>query len=252
MNGLLLQVWASISTPVEKRLFSEYGAIFTTTATPPPTLIFSDARAVESFQSSLAVQGARLGEYEVELQAAAWEALSDASREMVARGGSITARAADSGRRSYQTTVDLWTRNVRRGLEHWQTQGRIASELAQRIGRMTPVEQVAAIIELEDSESVYFGTFFNRSILYSVAAPGASQHLSLLAFDVAEYQDDRVEAVLAQHGWHRTVPHDTPHFTYLGYRTNALEDLGLRRLVHRYGERGYGFWIPDLELLNLA
>ena len=119
-----------------------------------------------------------------------------------------------------------------------------------QIRQLAPVEQVSLILEIEAREQLFFGTFFDRSILYSVAAPGTSQHLSLLAFDVAEFQEARVEAVLARYGWFRTVPNDLPHFTYLGHSQERLPELGLVRTERQYQDGRYGFWVPDLERLR--
>src|SRR4051794_14206714 len=250
MNALLETMAARLASPVERRLFAEYGALFVTTATPPPTIIFADAAEVDAFQSILSVSRARIGDYEMTLQSEALDALIRAASEMNDHEGQITARAQDSGGRSYQDTLNLWVRNVTRGLEHWGAEGRMTSERAAQIRQLTPVEQVSLILEIEASEQLYFGTFFDRSILYSVAAPGASQHLSLLAFDVAEYQDERVEQVLGRYGWFRTVPNDLPHFTYLGHSQERLPELGLTRTERQYQERGYAFWVPDLDRLN--
>jgi hypothetical protein len=250
MTSLLPGILSSASTSVEKRLFAEYGAVFATTATPPPRIIFTDAAQVEVFQSSLSVARAVLGQHEIELQTAAMVALVAAENEIAARGGSITARAADAGSRSYEDTVRLWMRNVNRGLQHWQGLGRITSEQAVAILGLSPAEQTAAILSLEDTERLFFGTFFDKSILYSVAAPGASQHLSNLAFDVAEYEDPEVKDVLGRHGWYRTVPHDLPHFTYLGRAQDAMADCGLERVELVYGALVYDFWIPDLARLR--
>jgi hypothetical protein len=250
MNALLKAMAARLASPVEQRLFAEYGALFVTTATPPPTIIFADAAEVEAFQSQLSVGRARLGDYEMTLQTAALDALIRAASEMNDHAGQITARAADSGARSYQDTLNLWTRNVTRGLDHWQAEARITSARAAQIRQLAPVEQVSLILEIEAREQLFFGTFFDRSILYSVAAPGASQHLSLLAFDVAEFQEARVEAVLARYGWFRTVPNDLPHFTYLGHGQERLPELGLVRTERQYQDRRYGFWVPDLERLR--
>jgi len=251
MRSPLRDIASGISSPVEKRLFAEYGAIFATAATPPPVIIFSNADQVDEFQSTLKIERAVIGEHEFALQAAALERLLAAVSGIAGRG-SISPRSADSGARSYQETVGLWTRNVRRGLDHWQELGRLTSEHAQHIRELPPVEQVALILDLEDSAQLFFGTFFDRSILYSVAAPGASQHLSLLAFDIAEYQDPRAEEDLGRQGWYRTVPNDLPHFTYLGFEQDVLPDLGLIRVTHSYGERLYGFWVPDLARLEQA
>jgi hypothetical protein len=138
---------------------------------------------------------------------------------------------------------------VHRGLNHWEAQTRISPERAQEVRDLSPKEQVGVILDLEENEGLFFGTFLDRSILYSVAAPGASQHLSMLAFDVAEYDDFRVESILGRYGWYRTVPNDLPHFTYLGHEERLLPELGLQRIDSSYGERVYGFWTPDLVRL---
>jgi hypothetical protein len=249
MTELLKTMAAGLASPVERRLFAEYGALFVTTATPPPTILFANATEVETFQSQLPVSRARLGDYEIALQSEAMDALIRAASEMNDLEGQITARAQDSGGRSYQDTLNLWNRNVTRGLDHWQAEGRLTPERAERIGRLAPTEQVSLILEMEEGEQLYFGTFFDRSILYSVAAPGASQHLSLLAFDVAEYQDPQAERVLGMYGWFRTVPNDLPHFTYLGHSEDRLPELHLMRSQRQYHDRSYGFWVPDLERL---
>lgn len=246
---LLHNIRSSLMAPVELRLFDEYGAIFVTAATPPPTVLFTDAGQVEAFQSSLTVRSHTFGEHTVELQAEAMAALIEAADEIAERGGSITARAADSGRRSYEETLSLWHRNVTRGLEHWEQQGRLTAERAQAIRDLAPADQVAVILELEEAEQLYFSTWFDKTILYSVAAPGASQHLSLLAFDVAEYQDERVEQMLNRHGWYRTVVSDLPHFTYLGHEQEVLSGLGLKRLARSYDNINYHFWVPDLDAI---
>jgi hypothetical protein len=250
MNAYLFDVFASIASSVERRLFNEYGAIFATTATPPPRIIFSGADEVRRFQSSLDVRRAPVGAHEIELQSAAMDALLSAVEGIEAKGGRITARAPDSGARSYQDTEGLWLRNVTRGLEHWKSEDRISAQRAQQILESPAVDQVPVILELEQTEELYFGTFFDRSILYSVAAPGASQHLSLLAFDVTEYQDQMVELELARHGWYRTVPNDLPHFTYLGHKQQKLVDEGLELIARQYADTTYKFWVPNVDLLK--
>lgn len=250
MTTRLAKVFASVSSSVERRLFSEYGAIFTTLATPPPGVIFADASEVEQFQASLKVSRALLGDYEIELQSEAMEALNAAVEESSAENGRITARASDSGGRSYQDTVGLWLRNITRGLAHWESVGRISADHAQLIRNLPPEGQVAVILDLEETQQLFFGTFFDKSILYSVAAPGASQHLSLLAFDVAEYEDEEVECVLGLHGWFRTVPNDLPHFTYLGHAPESLADKGLMLVTREYGDRSYSFWTPNIQSLE--
>ncbi|HXU37999.1 MAG TPA: hypothetical protein VN937_16670 [Blastocatellia bacterium] len=250
MHTSLIEHFSKLSSPVERRLFAEYGAIFITTAMPPPKIMFDDPRDVNEFQALLPVDRAFFGNYEIELQAKALGALVAASAEMASRGGSITARAADSGSRSYEDTVRLWNRNVMRGLQHWESLGRVDANTAASILKLSPPEQVAPILNLEETEQVFFGTFFDRSILYSVAAPGASQHLSKLAFDVAEFENMDVKSLLAGHGWFRTVPSDLPHFTFLGCGEDALGDMGLQRVERFSGTQVYDFWIPDIERLQ--
>ena len=60
----------------------------------------------------------------MELQAEAMDALRLPQASFAASGASLTPRAADSARRSYDDTVGLWNRNVGRGLEHWVELGR--------------------------------------------------------------------------------------------------------------------------------
>lgn len=250
MTETLRKVRSAISSPVEERLFAEYGAVFVTTATPPPSIIFKDSSEVEAFQSALSIRRELVGDYEIALQSEAMSALIGAAAEMKESGGQITARSEDSGGRSYQDTVSLWLRNVTRGLERWENLGAVTPERAQQIRALAPVEQVSVILGMEDEEQIFFGTFFDRSILYSVAAPGASQHLSLLAFDAAEYKDEEVERTLNNWGWYRTVPNDLPHFTYLGHPQPALPELGLRLTEREYDQRKYGFWVPDFDVLR--
>ena len=249
MNSSLIAAAERVESAVEKRLFAEYGAIFATTAISPPVIIFEDHDEVDSFQASLSLAKGIFGDHEITLQSGAVEALRRASFEMSTLDGSITARAADAGGRSYADTVGLWTSNVTRGLEHWIGLDWMSSERADSIRGLSPKQQVSVILQLEEEEQLFFGTYFDRSILHSVAAPGASQHLSMLAFDVAEYQDSRIDAVMARNGWHRTVINDLPHFTFLGYEEAALSDLGLGRIFRTYGERVYSFWTPDVERL---
>jgi hypothetical protein len=107
---------------------------------------------------------------------------------------------------------------------------------------LTPAEQVAEVLRLEEERGIFFSKDFSKSILYSVAAPGASQHLAMLAFDASEFLDARVRELLAARGWFQTVRYDLPHFTFLGVREKELPALCLRRV----DECGQTFWVPDL------
>jgi len=112
---------------------------------------------------------------------------------------------------------------------------------ADLIRSLSPYEQVAKVFELEE-KAIYFSKDLSKSIIYSVAPPGASQHLSLLAFDVAEYEDPVVRRILAKHFWYQTVVSDLPHFTYLGVEASKLDRLGLR-VVENVGRE---FRVPNI------
>src|SRR5205807_3085653 len=126
-------------------------------------------------------------------------------------------------------------------LEHWCARGRLAREEAERVRSLPLREQVAAVLELE-GRGLFFSKDFSKSVLRSVAAPGASQHLAMLAFDASEFADARVRAALARHGWFQTVLSDLPHFTYLGLDESDLPSRGLRRVE----SGGQAFWIPEI------
>ena len=229
--------------PVARRILNEYGAVFFASggATPPPVCIFAGAEEVETFQRAASASAQEIGGVLIELQPAAMRALLAAREEATAAGLDITPRdGSESARRGYADTVRLWNSRLLPALEHWRAQGRLTDEEAERVRRLPVREQVGAVLELERA-GVYFSKDFSKSILYSVAAPGASQHLSLLAFDAAEYGDARVRRVLARHGWFRTVRSDCPHFTYLGLAESRLPAHGLRRIETRDGE----FWVPN-------
>ena len=106
---------------------------------------------------------------------------------------------------------------------------------------MSPFEQVPVVLTLEE-DGIYFAKDLSKSIIYSVAPPGTSQHLAMLAFDVNEFNDQQVRSILARHRWYQTVVSDLPHFTFLGVDEAELPSLGLKRTVS--GDRH--FWVPDI------
>jgi len=239
-----------ISSKLEARLVAEYGAIFVTVAVPPPKIIFEGEADVQVFQDSLDTAKHVFGGYEIELQSKAMSALKAAASQAAAMGRSISPRSADSARRSYQETLALWERNVSRGLDHWLSLGGLTMHQTETIRSLPVTSQVEAVLELEQSRQIFFSTYFDKSILQSVAAPGASQHLSMLAFDVAELNDSTAETVMALNGWYRTVLSDLPHFTYLGHPESTLSDLGLEQVVRESDDCAYHFWIPSASTLQ--
>lgn len=227
----------------ERRLLCEYGSVFVARGgvVAPDRVVFADESSVADFQSRLEIKRARIGEFELELQAVAMNELLDAVKSADTRGLSITPRGQDSARRNYNDTIELWQSRVEPALVHWVEQGRMTSEQADAIRDLSPFEQVPEIFDLE-ATGIYFAKDLSKSIIFSVAPPGASQHLSLLAFDVSEFQDAEVRQILADHYWYQTVVSDLPHFTFLGVDVAELPGLGLTQIVSNERE----FWVPAL------
>lgn len=231
-------------TEIERRIFAEYGALFVARGgvVAPERTVFKSDREVLEFQASVEIAREKIGDFEIELQAAAMEKLKKAVSEAEANGLTITPRAADSARRSFQDTVDLWASRVEPALIHWTREGKLSENEIEKIRSLQPFEQVSEVLRHEANE-IFFSKDLRKSILYSVAPPGASQHLSMLALDIDEYKNARVREILAKHFWHQTVVSDLPHFTFLGAARNQLPDFGLKKIET---EDGREFWIPNL------
>ena len=183
----------------------------------------------------------QIGEFALELQSVAKAALRNTIEEASSSSLSITPRGQDSARRNYDDTIELWNSRVEPALIHWVGNGRLSSEKAAQIRSLPPRKQVREVFSLEE-DGIYFAKDLSKSIIYSVAPPGASQHLSMLAFDVAEFDDERVRKILAGNYWYQTVTSDLPHFTFLGVPEEELPGLGLK--IVRSSDRE--FWIPDI------
>ena len=225
------------------RLFREYGSVFVARGgvRPPGKVVFENEKDVAAFQSGLEISQFEIAGHTLQLQAAAANGLLNAITEAKRPGLSISPRGADSARRNYNDTIELWRSRVEPALEHWVGRGRLDVEQARKIRSLSPYEQVPEVFALEEN-GIYFAKDLSKSIIYSVAPPGASQHLSMLAFDVAEFGDADVRAILANHYWYQTVTSDLPHFTFLGVAEKELPKLGLRRMVNSDRE----FWVPDI------
>ncbi len=229
---------------VERRLLAEYGAMYVADASVrvPPRCVFRSEEECARFQAEVEPRAAVVGDARIELQPAALDALLAARAEAQAHGLEITPRGgAEAARRSYADTLRLWESRVTPALAHWVASNALAPDEAERLGSLCCAEQIAAVLK-EEERGNFFSKDFSRTILSSVAAPGASQHLSMLAFDATEFRDGRVREIMARHGWFQTVLHDLPHFTFLGVREKELRALGLKRVV----ERGQDFWIPNI------
>lgn len=229
---------------VARRVLADYGAMFLADkeVLPPPVCVFADEDAVTQFQNQARYTAAIIGDVEIELQPAAMEAFLKAREDALKENLDITPRDEDAARRSYNETLELWGTRVNPALQYWQEQGRLTADHAQRLRALPLREQVTEVLTLEQS-GIFFSKDLTKSILYSVAAPGTSQHLSMLALDVDEFADARVRAILAEHGWFQTVLSDLPHFTFLGLKEKDLPSHGLRPVTFD----NQVFWIPNLE-----
>lgn len=231
---------------LETRVLNDYGAMFVAdeSVATPPVCRFDDAEAVERFQNSIEIAAEEIAGARVELQKAAMRALLAARKAARRENLDITPRdGAEAARRSFADTLRLWDSRFRPALAFWTEKGKITFDESERLKNLLLREQVAAVLALEE-RGIFFSKDFARTILSSVAAPGCSQHLSLLAFDANEFNDARVREILAAHGWFRTVNHDAPHFTFLGRKESDLPTFGLKRIETKWGE----YWIPNVTI----
>lgn len=242
-NGNLPSGFVQPTDSVSKRLLREYGAVFVARGgtTPPTTIIFKDEGAVSSYQTSLSKASEKIGAFTIELQSAAMTGLKEAIAEAKQSNVTITPKGADSAKRTYNATVTLWKSRVDPGLTHWISKGKITQAEATRIKSLSTFEQVTEILQLEEKE-IYFAKSLDKTILQSVAAPGTSQHISMLALDITENNNAKVREIMAKHGWFQTVVTDLPHFTFLGVKESELPALGLKQK----SDGGRTYWIPDI------
>jgi len=236
------------SDPVARRILEDYGAIFLAgkKVTPPPVCVFSNEEQVTRFQDDAGSEVAVIGYDEVELQPEALKKLNKAREEAQKEGLDITPRdGAEAARRNYDDSVRLWNSRFQPALDHWLSQGRLTEHEVTRLRNLPLPQQVAEVLELEKT-GIYFSKDLSKSILYSIAAPGTSQHIAMLAFDVNEFENPRVREIMAKHGWFQTVLSDLPHFTFLGLKEKDLPKHGLRSVEIN----GQMFWIPNVAALH--
>lgn len=234
----------SAKDEVVSRVVREYGSIFIVheTVAAPPVCMFAGAEEVNAFQQKAGFVSAEINGTRIELQPAALEALQAARAEAQTLGLDITPRdGAEAARRNFADTLRLWKSRFEPACEHWKTEGRLTDEQIATLKSLPIKEQVAEVLKLE-RQGIYFNKFFNNSILFSVAPPGTSQHLSMLAFDVNEYANAQVREILARHGWFQTVRNDLPHFTFLGHKKDDLKKFGLREVETYTGK----YWVPNV------
>jgi hypothetical protein len=240
-----LETVCDTSNPVSRRVLEDYGAMFlaASSVVPPPVCVFQSEAEVSEFQQDATYTSAIIGGDQIELQPAAMSALMTAREEARAQGLNITPRGgSEAATRSYEDTYRLWNTRFLPALNYWNSRGRLSKEQVTRLRKLPLSEQVRAVLELE-RDGIFFSKDFSKSILYSIAAPGTSQHLAMLALDVEQFADERVRRILARHGWFQTVKSDLPHFTYLGLEEKDLPARGLRPVIS--GKQL--FWIPNVS-----
>lgn len=245
VTGLALSEVCDLKDPVDSRIFLEYGAMFVGTngVVLPTRCVFLDQNEVAAYQALVKMKTEKIGETTISLQEPAMNALLAAIADAQKEGLNITPRGGPTGAmRVYDDTRRFWNNRVERALTHWTGQGRLKAEEAEAVRALGIRDQIKKVLELE-SKGIFFSTQFDKTILYSVAAPGASQHLFLLALDIEQFANARVREIMMSHGWFQTVKSDAPHFTYLGRKESELPELGLRREVIN----GQRFWFPDLD-----
>ena len=237
--------------PIKYRIMCEYGAMWVSPGAQiilPSTFAFAsscDTRKYHEFIDTGVGWGAVKNlKTECKLQTPAAQDLDAAINEARAQNLSITARGNDSCQRSYKKTLDLWNSRVYPNLKHYVSTGQLSEAEANKVRLADTWSQVRLILQLEQEKGLLFDKYRQTSILNSVAAPGTSQHLSGLAFDLAQYNNPKARYILQQHGWWQTVEDDLPHFTYLGYRTEQqLREAGLKKIE----KQGHIYWLPDLQ-----
>lgn len=229
---------------VAQRILREYGSVFIAreNVAVPPVCIFTSHEEVDKFQSSFIVAVEQIDGAQIELQLAAMLAYREAREEAQKAGLDITPRdGAEAARRNFADTLRLWNSRFLPACDYWLEKGKLTEEEVLQLKALPIKEQVKSVLEYEQ-KGIFFNTWFNNSILYSVAPPGTSQHLMMLAFDANEYADERVREILARHGWFRTVRNDEPHFTFLGHKEKDLKKFGLKKLETERGK----FYIPNI------
>jgi hypothetical protein len=239
----------SIQLPVTNKtagfLLYRYGAVLVASGgiMPPPVIVFSNEDAVQRWQSSITTERTQIDGIAIELQAPAMTSFLEARKEAIAVGLDITPRGKDASKRDYADTMRLWESRVKPGLAHWVALHKLDATEAKRIAALSPLDQAGEILRLE-RDGIWFSPSFKSSIFSSVAPPGASQHLSMLALDINEHNDRRVRAILARHGWFQSVEGDLPHFTYLGVAEAELSGLGLLKTDPKESPERRAFWVP--------
>jgi len=232
------------SDPFARRVMAEYGAMFAAadSVTLPSKCIYTQSSEVNAFQQTLKISAAEIGGTHIELQPAALSALRLAAAEAELSDVSLTPLDGRiAARRTYNDSVLIWNKRMYPALEYWVREGVITVEESIAVRNVPLVDQARQVMNWE-LRGYNFGTGRVRSIFASCSPPGTSQHLSLVAFDVVQYGDPKLRAILNRYGWYQTVANDPPHFTFLGLPETELPARGLKRVP----AGGFEYWVPDI------
>lgn len=229
---------------VAARVFVEYGATYLAAkpAVVPPKCIVDSEAELAAVQQFLNARTAKFGGVTVTLQEPALNALLEARSAAEKSGLTITPRGGTmASSRSYNDTVKLWQSRFEPALNYWVRKGRIKLADAADARKLSIRKQVEAVLTWE-RDGIYFSKDLSKSVLYSVAIPGASQHNFMLAIDIEQFSNAKVRQIMADHGWFQTVKSDLPHFTYLGLKEIDLPKNGLKPVTIE----GQKFWVPNV------
>lgn len=244
-RGVRIDDICPVEDHVARRVLHDYGAIFVGSkdVLPPPVCVFTSEEDVAKFQKAAGRATTTIGDGLIQLQPAAMTALLKARAAARAEGLNITPRdGSEAACRNYADTVRLWNSRFFPALDHWQQLEKLSREKVEALRCLPIAEQVSEVLKLE-KDGIFFSKDFSKSVLYSIAAPGTSQHIAMLAFDANEFRDARVREILAANGWFQTVLSDLPHFTFLGLKEEELPARGLKSVE----VEGQKFWIPDVK-----
>lgn len=229
---------------VARRVFKDYGAMFVADKSVkfPSKCVFQSDEDVLAFQNTVKSTTKLINGTSVILQEEAMKAFEAARAQAGKEGVNISVRGASSSKRSYADTARIWKSRFDPALKYWIGKGKISPADAEKARNKPTIEQVERVMEWE-RDKIWFSTRFNYSIFSSVAAPGTSQHLSMIALDVEQFANKDAKAILNRHGWFQTIIDDLPHFTYLGHAESELPKYGLRPETRD----GVKFWIPNFD-----
>lgn len=244
----LEQICPVQNSVVANRIIFQFGAVFAAadSVQPPPNCYFANAASLKAFQGKLRISSAPIDGVALTLQEPAMNSLLKAVAECEQQG--IKVRPFDgaiAAARTYEDTARLWNTRFQRALDHWSNGGKISPIEAAAARNESTVVQLRRVVDWE-SQGLWFGTTLSGSIFSSVAPPGTSQHLFLLAFDVAPPVPADLVPIFKSNGWYRTVPGDSTHFTYLGVAETELPGRGLQKIT----TRGVDYWVPALPDLS--